>query len=81
MDPAILLVSVLVLAEERKRLEAPPIYKQIMSGELHERTEGWREPQTTGDDWRRPKTEPLSQMKFACDSTYEELRARIDGGL
>ena len=71
---AILLVSALVLAEESKRLAAP--YDQILSDDIYERAEGWREPQTTGDEWRRPKTEPQSRMKFGYDSTYEELRAR-----
>lgn len=73
---SVLLISALVLAEDNARLEAPPLYDQILSDEIYERAEGWREPATEEDEWRKSKPEPKSRIRFGYDSTYEELRAR-----
>ncbi len=73
---AVLLVSAFVLAEGTKRLEAPPFYGQVLSDDIYERAEGWREPPIAEDELRAPKMEPKSRIKFGYDSTYEELRAR-----
>lgn len=72
----ILLVSAFVLADDTARLEAPPLYGQILSDDIYERAEGWREPQMAGDGWRESKPEPKSRVRFGYDSAYEELRAR-----
>ena len=85
MDPAlarwliassVLLISAFVLAEGNARLEAPPLYDQILSDEIYERAEGWREPAVEEDEWRTSRPEPKSRIRFGYDSAYEELRAR-----
>ena len=72
----ILLVSALVLADDSRRLAVPPAYGEILSDDIYDRAETWREPKTLDDEWRAPKTEPNSRIRFGYDSAYEELRAR-----
>jgi len=72
----VLLASAFVLAEGNTRLEAPPLYDQILSDDIYERAEGWREPAMDGEEWRTSKPEPRSRIRFGYDSAYEELRAR-----
>ena len=85
MDPAltrwlitssVLLISAFVLAEGNARLGSPPLYDQILSDEIYESAEGWRDPAMEEDGWRTSKPEPKSRIRFGYDSAYEELRAR-----
>jgi len=71
----ILLTSALVLANDAARLEIPPGDGEILSDDIYERAEGWRQP-VIEDEWRTSKPEPSSRIRFGYDSTYEELRAR-----
>ena len=77
---ALLLVSVLVLANDEARLEISPTYGEILSDDIYERAEGWREPPMFESEWRPPRTEPKGRIRFGYDSAYEELRARNASG-
>jgi len=76
----VLLASAFVLANDDTRLEVPPAQGEILSDDIYERAEGWRELPTLEGGWREPKPQPKSRINFGYDSTYEELRARDDTG-
>ena len=65
-----------LLANDDARLEIAPTYGEILSDEIYERAEGWREPPMFESEWRAPKPEPKSRIRFGYDSAYEEVRAR-----
>lgn len=71
-----LLASAFVLANEDARLEISPTYGDLLSDEIYERAEGWREPPMFESEWRPPASEPKSRIRFGYDSAYEEVRAR-----
>lgn len=72
----VLLTSAFVLANDDARLEISPTYEEILSDDIYERAEGWREQPMFESEWRAPKTEPKSRIEFGYDSAYEEQRAR-----
>ena len=72
----LLLASAFVLANDEARLKISPTYGEILSDDIYERAEGWREPPIFESEWRPPRTEPKSRIRFGYDSAYEELRAR-----
>lgn len=74
----VLLSSALVLANDAARLEFSSSEGEILSDDIYERAEGWREPMVS-DEWRVSKPEPESRIRFGFDSTHEELRARNRG--
>jgi len=72
----VLFVSALVLANDNARLTISPTYGEILTDDIYERAEGWREQPMFESEWRAPKPEPKSRIKFGYDSAYEEVRAR-----
>ncbi len=72
----VLLFSAIVLADNSPRLALSPGYGEILSDDIYDRAEAWREPKNLDDEWRAPKTEPKSRIRFGYDSAHEELRAR-----
>ena len=72
----VLLASALVLANDGARLVLSPTDGEILSDDIYERAEGWREQPMFESEWRAPKREPQSRIKFGYDSAFEELRAR-----
>jgi hypothetical protein len=71
-----LLISAFVFANDNARLTISPTYGEILSDDIYERAEGWREQPMFESEWRAPKPEPKSRIKFGYDSAYEEVRAR-----
>ena len=74
----VLLASAFVLANDNARLTISPTYGEMLSDDIYERAEGWREQPMFESEWRAPKPEPESRIKFGYDSAYEEVRARED---
>jgi len=72
----LLLLSALVLASNDDRLVISPSDGQLLTDEMYERAEGWREPPMFESEWRAPRSEPRTRIRFGYDSAYEELRAR-----
>jgi len=76
-----LLASAIILAETGTRLELPPIYDEIISEEIYQSAESWRESPPTEYDWRAPaKKKKEGRIKFGydTDSAYEQMGARQD---
>ena len=71
-----LLLWAIVLAAEDARLEISPTYGEILSDEIYERAEDWREPPMFESEWRATQPQKQGRIKFGYDSAYEELRAR-----
>jgi hypothetical protein len=74
----VLFASAFVLANDNARLTISPTYGEMLSDDIYERAEGWREQPMFESEWRAPKPEPKSRIKFGYDSAYEEVRARED---
>jgi hypothetical protein len=72
----VLLLSAMVLASNDDRLVISPADGQLLTDEMYERAEGWREPPMFESEWRAPEPEPRTRIRFGYDSAYEELRAR-----
>ena len=72
----VLLLSAMVLAANDDRLVISPADGQLLTDEMYERAEGWREPPMFESEWRAPEPEPRTRIRFGYDSAYEELRAR-----
>lgn len=75
-----LLASAFVLANDGARLEISPTYGEILSDDIYERAEGWREPPMFESEWRAPEPQPKSRIRFGYDSAYEEVQARNAAG-
>ena len=75
----LLLTSAFVLANDDARLQISPAYGEILSDDIYQRAEGWRQPPLFESEWRPPKPEPKSRIRFGYDSAYEEMRARNAG--
>jgi len=75
---AVLMASAFVLANDNDRLVISPTDGEILSDDIYERAEGWREQPMLESEWRAPRQESKSRIKFGYDSAHEELRARDD---
>jgi len=73
-----MLLWAIVLAAEDGRLEISPTYGEILSDEIYERAEDWREPPKFESEWRTTQPQKKGRIKFGYDSAYEEIRARED---
>ena len=72
----VLLASAFVLAKDNARLVISPADGEILSDDIYERAEGWREQPMFESEWRAPRQEPQSRIRFGFDSAFEEVRAR-----
>jgi hypothetical protein len=72
----LLTASAIYATNDNARLEISPDYGQILSDDLYEQAEGWRAPPMFESEWRAPRREEPSRIRFGYDSAYEELRAR-----
>jgi hypothetical protein len=74
----VLLLSAVVLAQSSGRLEITPLHGELLSDEIYREAEGWREPPMFESEWRAPRKEAPSRIRFGYDSAYEAARARED---
>lgn len=74
----LLLISFLVQAEDEARLELSPTYREMLTDDIYENSDDWRKPPMFESEWRVPKTQENSRIKYGYDSAYEELRLRND---
>jgi hypothetical protein len=73
-----LLLSAIVVAQDGARLEISPESGELLSDEIYREAEGWRQPPMFESEWRAPRREEPSRIRFGFDSAYEAARARED---
>lgn len=71
-------LSAIVLAQNGSRLVISPGENQLLTDEIYQRAEGWREPPMFESEWRAPRKDESSRITFGYDSAYEARRARED---
>jgi len=73
-----LALSAIALAQDGARLEITSESGELLSDEIYREAEGWREPPMFESEWRAPRKEEPSRIRFGYDSAYEAARARED---
>jgi hypothetical protein len=69
-------LSAVVLAQNGSRLVIFPGEDQLLTDEIYERADGWREPPMFESEWRAPRKDESSRITFGYDSAYEARQAR-----
>lgn len=72
----LLLTAAAIVIADDPRLQIDSGYGEILTDDLYEQAEGWREPPMFESEWRAPRKEEPSRIRFGFDSAYEEMRAR-----
>lgn len=76
LSVGVLLASAIVIAREAPRLQISPDEGALLSDEIYEQAGDWRAPPMFESEWRAPKPEPRTRIRFGYDSAYEEHRMR-----
>ena len=76
LSVGVLLASAIVIAREAPRLQISPDEGALLSDEIYEQAGDWRAPPMFESEWRAPKPQEQSRIRFGYDSAYEELQAR-----
>jgi hypothetical protein len=71
-----LLLSAIVVAQDGARLEISSDSAELLSDEIYRQAEGWRQPPMFESEWRAPRKEEPSRIRFGFDSAYEAAQAR-----
>ncbi|MCB1772038.1 MAG: hypothetical protein KDI88_00360 [Gammaproteobacteria bacterium] len=74
----VLLLSAIVVARDDARLEIKSESGELLSDEIYREAEGWRQPPMFESEWRAPRKQEPSRIRFGYDSAYEAARARED---
>ena len=77
----LLLASAFVLANDEARLKISPTYGEILSDDIYERAEGWREPPIFESEWRPLCVRVRRVERRAQDRTEEPDSIRLRLGL
>lgn len=78
---AVMLFSIVVLAENTARLDISPAYDDYrLTDEIYNNANGWRTPPESDNEWRPENQEQTGRIRFGFDSAYEEMRARGNDG-